>query len=130
MIFRPNALYLSALLLLPVASFGADGDASTLVAISPAPAVSTPAPGLTRYMVVRTFPEGALAGLDAAGEEAVNRTNAKYSVHWVHSYANAEKTKTFCIYEAPNEKAVRDAAVANKIPVDYVVPIPVVLGVH
>jgi hypothetical protein len=127
MLIRPD-LYLFAALLLPITSFGAGEEATTTALASPAPAVAAPAPGLTRYMVVRTFPAGALAGLDAAGEAAVNRTNAKYSVHWVHSYANAEKTKTFCIYEAPDEKAIRDAAVANKIPVDYVVPIPVVLG--
>jgi hypothetical protein len=45
----------------------------------------------------------------------------------VHSYANADKTKTFCIYEGPSEKAIRDAADANKIPVDSIVEIPVVL---
>jgi len=49
-------------------------------------------------------------------------------VNWVYSYANAEKTRTYCIYEGPNEQAIRDAAAANKIPVDSIVAIPVVLG--
>jgi len=49
-------------------------------------------------------------------------------VHWVHSYANADKTKTFCIYDGPSEKAVREAATANKIPVDDIIEIPVVLS--
>jgi len=93
-----------------------------------APAVPAPKAGMHRYMVVRTFPAGALDGLDAAGKKQVNTTNAVSSVRWIHSYANADKTKTFCIYEGPSEQAVRDAASANKIPVDYIVEIPVVLS--
>ena len=95
--------------------------------IDTAPAVPLPAKGMHRYMVTRTFPAGALAGLDAAGKKAVNKCNSQHGVHWVYSYANADKTKTFCIYEAANEQAIRDAATANKIPVDDIVEIPVVL---
>jgi hypothetical protein len=86
-----------------------------------------PAPKVHRYLIERTFPAGALAGLDAATKAKVNNNNASLGVRWVHSYANADKTKTFCIYEGPSEKAIRDAAAANKIPVDSVVEIPVVL---
>jgi hypothetical protein len=46
----------------------------------------------------------------------------------VTSYANAKKTKTYCIYEAPNEAAVRKAAEANSIPVDTVTEVPVTLS--
>jgi len=48
-------------------------------------------------------------------------------VHWVTSYATADKTKTFCIYEGPNEAAIRKAASANKIPVDSITEVPVTL---
>ena len=92
-----------------------------------APAVAAPKPGMRRFMVVRTFPAGALDGLDAAGKKQVNTTNAARDVRWVHSYASADKTRTFCIYEGPSEQAVRDAAAANKIPVDSIVEVPVVL---
>jgi hypothetical protein len=121
---RPRIPLLALVLsMAAVGATAADGGVA-----SPAPTVGVPAPGLTRYMVVRTFPAGALAGLDAAGERAVNATNAKYAVNWVHSYANADRTKTYCIYEGPNEQAIRDAAAANRIPVDSIVEIPVVLG--
>lgn len=93
-----------------------------------APAVAPPKAGMHRYMVVRTFPAGALAGLDATGKKQINTNNAGKDVNWVYSYANADKTKTFCIYEGPSEQAVRDAAAANKSPVDYIVEIPVVLS--
>jgi hypothetical protein len=86
-----------------------------------------PSSATHRYMIERTFPKGALDGLDAKAKQSVNSTNAKFGVTWVTSYANADKTKTFCVYEGPSEQAVRDAAVANKIPVDSVTEIPVTL---
>jgi Protein of unknown function (DUF4242) len=95
--------------------------------IDSAPAVPAPKAGVRRYMVVRTFPAGALAGLDAAAKKNVNANNASQGVNWVYSYANADKTKTFCIYEGPSEEAIRAAASANKIPIDDIVEIPVVL---
>mgnify|MGYP001555705850 FL=1 len=73
----------------------------------------------------RTFPEGALDGLDAVAKAKVNRTNAGFGVHWRMSYANADETRTFCICEGPNEGAIREAAVANEIPVDRITGVPV-----
>ncbi len=81
-----------------------------------------------RYLIERTFPAGALEGLDAAAKKKVNATNAKYGVRWLTSYANADKTHTYCIYEGPSEQAVRDAAKANAIPVDSVAEVPVTLS--
>jgi hypothetical protein len=81
-----------------------------------------------RYLIERTFPPGALNGLNAAGKAKINATNAQYGVRWVTSYANASKTKTYCIYEAPSEAAVREAAKANAIPVDTVTEVPVTLS--
>jgi len=80
-----------------------------------------------RYMVERTFPRGALAGLDAATKAKVNAQNASVGVRWVESYANSEKTKTYCVYEGPSEAAVRKAAKLNGLPVDRVTEIPVTL---
>lgn len=82
-------------------------------------------PVMKRYMVVRTFPAGALEGLDEEGKKAVNAKNAAVDVRWIRSYANADLTKTFCVYEGPSEEAIRQAAEANDIPVDYIVEIPV-----
>jgi len=129
MAFRPNTLPMLAALALLTTALGA-GQAPKVapaVVVDPAPAVRAPESGLRRFIVVRTFPAGALAGLDADGKKAVNKCNASFGVRWVYSYANADRTKTFCIYEASSEQAIRDAAVANKIPVDDVVEVPVVL---
>lgn len=83
--------------------------------------------GTHRYVVERTFPSGALDGLDAALKAKVNANNAKFGVHWVMSYANAAKTKTYCIYEGPSEEAIRKAAAANALPVDSITEVPVTL---
>lgn len=80
-----------------------------------------------RYLVERTFPAGALKGLDAATKKKVNATNASVGVRWVTSYANADETRTFCVYEGPSEAAVREAAALNKLPVDSITEVPVTL---
>ena len=90
-----------------------------------APAVEKPTDH--RYLIERTFPAGALAGLDAATKRKVNANNASVGVRWVESYANADQTKTYCIYEGPSEAAIRKAAELNKLPVDSITEVPVTL---
>lgn len=80
-----------------------------------------------RYMIQRTFPAGALGGLTPEVKKQVNANNAQLGVTWEHSYANADKTKTFCVYSGPSEAAIREAAARNQLPVDAVMEIPVTL---
>jgi hypothetical protein len=82
------------------------------------------APTTHRYLIERTFPAGALDGVDAAAKQKVNANNGTLGVAWEKSYANADKTKTYCVYTGPSETAVRDAAKLNGLPVDSVVEIP------
>jgi hypothetical protein len=97
-------------------------------AADPAPQTATKQPAeVHRYLVERTFPAGALEGLNADGKAKVNATNSKFGVNWVTSYANSAKTKTYCIYEGPNEAAIRKAAQANKMSVDAITEVPVTL---
>lgn len=83
-----------------------------------------PAPVAHRYLVERTFPEGALDGVDAAAKAKVNANNKSLGVGWEKSYTNAGKTKTFCIYNGPSEAAVREAARLNGMSADTVTEIP------
>ena len=85
---------------------------------------ATPAPAIHRYLIERTFPAGAIDGVDAAAKQQVNTNNKTLDVTWEKSYANAEKTKTYCVYTGPSEAAVRDAAKLNGLPVDVVTEIP------
>jgi hypothetical protein len=92
------------------------------------PSTSTPKNSVHRYLIERTFPPGALKGLDAATKKKVNANNASVGVRWVQSYANADETKTYCVYEGPSEAAVRKAAELNKLPVDSIIEVPVTLS--
>lgn len=83
-----------------------------------------------RYLIQRSFPQGALDGLDAATKAKVNQTNAKFGVKWLMSFANGDRTKTFCVYEGPTEEAIRQAAKANHLPVDSITEVPVTLESH
>ncbi len=77
-----------------------------------------------RYLIQRTFPAGALDGVNAEVKKVVNENNRELGVAWDHSYVNAEKTMTFCIYTGPNEAAVREAAKRNNLPIDWMTEIP------
>jgi len=77
-----------------------------------------------RYLVERTFPAGALDGVDAAVKKKVNANNRSLDVNWEKSYTNADKTKTYCIYTGPSETAVREAARINGMGADVVTEIP------
>jgi hypothetical protein len=82
------------------------------------------APTIHRYLVERTFPAGALAGVDASVKQQVNANNKTQNVTWVKSYMNPDQTKTYCVYKGPSEQAVREAARLNGQPVDNMTEIP------
>ena len=111
------------LLAIPVAMIASLLFANAFAA-EPAAKETATAQAPKRYLIERTFPAGALAGLDAATKAKVNSNNASLGVRWVQSYANADKTKTFCVYEGPSETAVRKAAELNGLPVDSVMEVP------
>lgn len=120
--------FLITLLGLFVVATAAPAIAQTGTAKSSSMPTSTPV--MHRYLIMRTFPPGALDNLNQAAKDKVNATNAKYHVKWIESYATANKNMTFCIYEGPSEQAVRDAAKANGLPVDQIFQVPVTLMPH
>ncbi len=106
---------------------------ASIVLVAQALATDNPTPAQPkatghRYIIERSFPPNALKGLDAATKKKVNANNASVGVRWVQSYANADETKTFCVYEAPSEAAIRKAAGLNNLPVDSIIEVPVTLS--
>jgi len=95
-----------------------------LASSSFAAGTAEPSQDTHRYLIERTFPPGALDGVDAAAKKKVNENNATVDVTWEKSYANADKTKLYCVYDGPSENAVREAAKLNGLPVDNVTEIP------
>jgi hypothetical protein len=98
--------------------------AVTAMTIASSNVSAAPAAESNRYLIERTFPAGALDGVDAAVKQKVNANNKSLGVVWEKSYANADKTKTYCVYDGPSEAAVREAAKLNGLPVDNVTAIP------
>lgn len=83
---------------------------------------------MPRYLVERTFADGLHIPRDESGAATCNAvigTNAQENVTWVHSYVTTDKTKTFCVYDAPSPEAVRLVAKHNGLPVDSVTEVSV-----
>lgn len=83
---------------------------------------------MPRYMIERTFPEGLNVPVNADGAAALRaivNTNSAQGVTWVHSYVSADKTRTFCIYDAPTPEAIRQVAERNALPVDSITEVSV-----
>jgi hypothetical protein len=79
-------------------------------------------------MVERTFADGLHIPSNDTGAAVcltVVGKNAGNDVTWVHSYVSADKKKTFCVYDGPDEAAIRASAEKNGLPVDSVTPVTV-----
>ena len=78
---------------------------------------------MPRYLVERTFADGLHIPTNPDGADAMRgvvERNASEGVTWVHSYVTPDKTRTFCIYDAPSADAIHKVAEKNGIPVDAV----------
>jgi hypothetical protein len=73
------------------------------------------------YIIERNFVEELdTEALDYAGIKLVNDD---VGVSWVFSFLSADQKKTYCLYEAPNPEAIREAAARLGIPADVIVPV-------
>jgi Protein of unknown function (DUF4242) len=73
------------------------------------------------FLVERNF--AAELQLDAGAVSEVRHINDEIGVNWLFSFLSADKRKTYCLYEAPNEEAIRAAARRLQIPADVVIPV-------
>jgi hypothetical protein len=83
---------------------------------------------MPRFLVERTFPDGLAIPANDDGANIVKTVvarNADNGVTWVHSYVSEDKKKTYCIYDGPNEEAIRASAEKNGLPVDSIKPVTV-----
>jgi hypothetical protein len=78
---------------------------------------------MPRYMVERTFPDGLNIPTNPEGAQAmlgVVENNAAEGVTWVHSYVSDDKTRTYCVYDAPTPEAINSVAARNGLPVNQI----------
>lgn len=61
--------------------------------------------------------------LDAQGAAAIRAVNDASGVNWLLSFLSADRRKTYCLYEASNAEAIREAARRAGLPADVVVEV-------
>lgn len=76
---------------------------------------------MPRYVIERNFAEQLEASKQA--NDLINRVNDEEGVKWLFSFLSADRKKTYCLYEAPNEEAIRVAARRAGLPADVVVEV-------
>jgi len=71
------------------------------------------------YLIERNFAEQ----LNVSGfpMSTINQVNADAGLNWVFSFLSADKKKLYCLYEAPNPEAIREAARKLGVPADVIV---------
>ncbi len=73
------------------------------------------------FMIERRYAE--VLEVDPAGVAEVNRINDEESVRWLYSFLSADRRKTYCLYEAASEEAIRRAAARAGLPADVIVEV-------
>ena len=78
------------------------------------------------YIIERNFAEQ--LELDADGVVAISRINGDVGVNWLFSFLSADKRKSYCLYEAKNPEAIREAARRANVPADVIVEVTQAFG--
>jgi Protein of unknown function (DUF4242) len=71
------------------------------------------------YLIERNFAEQLNVNREIA--TAVCQVNSDVGIEWLYSFLSADKKKTYCLYEAPNPEAIREAARKLNIPADVII---------
>ena len=73
------------------------------------------------FLVERNFAEQ--LQVTPEGAASINKVNAEIGVQWLISFLSVDKKKTYCLYEAPNVEAIREAARRANVPADVIVEV-------
>jgi hypothetical protein len=76
---------------------------------------------MPRYVIERNFAEQLEASKEA--NDMIRLINDEEGVEWLFSFLSADRKKSYCLYEAPNEEAIRIAAQRAGLPADVIVEI-------
>lgn len=73
------------------------------------------------YIIERSFAEAIEVPVEDAPE--INLINDEEDVRWVFSYLSIDRTRTYCLYEAPSVEAIRAAAGRAGLPADSIIEV-------
>lgn len=76
---------------------------------------------MPRYIIERNFAEK--LEIDDEAKKNIKQINDAEGVEWIFSFLSADKRKTYCLYEAPDEDSLRRAADRLNIPADVITPV-------
>jgi hypothetical protein len=73
------------------------------------------------FLIERNFAQELI--LDGSVVSEVQQINDEIGIQWLYSFLSADRRKTYCLYEAPSEDAIRVAARRLNIPADVIIPV-------
>ena len=73
------------------------------------------------YLIERNFAEK--LEINADGVTAISKINGEIGVNWLFSFLSADKRKTYCLYEAKDPEAIREAARRANLPADVIIEV-------
>lgn len=73
---------------------------------------------MPRFIIERNF--AAKLEVDDEAKKHIKSINDEEGIEWIFSFLSADKRKTYCLYEAPDEESVRRAAERLNIPADVI----------
>ncbi|QJF53219.1 DUF4242 domain-containing protein [Roseobacter ponti] len=76
---------------------------------------------MPRFIIERQFAEQLEVDDDA--KLKIKEVNDEEGIEWIFSFLSADKRKTYCLYEAPDEDSIRKAAERLNIPADVITPV-------
>lgn len=76
---------------------------------------------MTLFIIERNFAEQLEFTSESAAE--VTEINDEVGVKWLISFLTADKRKTYCLYEANNMEAIREAARRAHVPADEIIEV-------
>jgi peroxiredoxin len=76
---------------------------------------------MPRFIIERNFAEQ----LELSRDDIVahQQIDADLGLQWLFSFLSADKKKSYCLYEAPNAEALREAARRLNIPADVIIEV-------
>ena len=78
------------------------------------------------YIIERNFAEK--IDVNAEGVLAITKINGEVGVNWLFSFLSADRRKSYCLYEAKDPEAIREAARRANVPADVIVEVTQAFG--
>jgi Nickel responsive protein SCO4226-like len=73
------------------------------------------------FLIERNFAEQLEVNRDDVLQ--ITQVNADVGIQWLFSFLSADKKKTYCLYEAPNAEAIREASQRLNVPADVIIEV-------